>query len=254
MSLNLNMMRTPNGVPFAVLGDLPAKPAPTLLLLAGAIHDSLDTEPYSRTGQLLGEKGWQVFSLDLPCHGDDRRPGEPEGLAGWRARIEAGEDIVAEFSHRAEDAIEHLVKTGAADWNRLAVAGTSRGGFMALHAAAAIPAIRAVAALAPVTDLLTLREFTGMQRDPLTNRLPLTNRASALADRAVWITIGCADERVGTEKAIAFARALAAAAAELKREPKVTLHVFPVPGHTSLPEWHDLAAEWTADEMSLEDT
>ena len=75
-------------------------------------------------------------------------------------------------------------------------------------------------------------------------RLALANAVDALADRAAWITIGDADERVGTGNAVAFARALTAAAQESRLPDRVVLRVVAVPGHCSLPEWHDAAAAW----------
>jgi dienelactone hydrolase len=240
----MQMIRTASGTSFGVMDAAAPSPAPTLLLLAGSMRDSLEGEPYSRVGRLLAAQGWLVASLDLPCHGADCRTGEPDGLAGWCARLASGEDLVEAWCRKAADVIDHLVATGRADPLRLAAAGTSRGGFMAFHAAVAIPRIRAVAAFAPVTDLRTLAEFAGMDQDPLTLRQALSGHVASLANRAAWITIGSADTRVGTDKAIAFARRLTAAAADRGLEPRVTLHVVPVPGHTSLPEWHDRAAAW----------
>ena len=224
----------PSGEAFRMMPHQIGGPAPTLLLFAMAATDTLTTEPYCRVGRLLHAQGWNVVSLDLPCHGDDRRPGEAKELAGWAARIKAGEDIVASFQKRVNDVVEHLVATGIAAPARIVAAGTSRGGFMAFQAAAGNPRIRAVAAFSPVTDLLALSEFSRQERNPLVKRLALIPAADKLADRAAWIMIGNADERVGTDKAVAFAGAL----------PRLTLRVLPTPGHSSLPEWHDEAANW----------
>jgi hypothetical protein len=49
---------------------------------------------------------------------------------------------------------------------------------------------------------------------------------------------------VGTERAIAFAKALTQAAGEKTLKARVDLHVVPVPGHESLSAWHDQAAIW----------
>jgi len=84
--------------------------------------------------------------------------------------------------------------------------------------------------------LLALSEFAGQEDNPLVKRLALIPAADKLADRAVWLTIGNADVRVGTDKAMAFAGAL----------PQVTLRVVAAPGHASLPEWYDEAAAWMA--------
>lgn len=235
---------TPSGVTFAMLPPQAGGPAPTLLLFAMAGADTLITEPYCRTGRLLHAQGWNVVSLDLPCHGADGRQGEPPELAGWAARTKAGEDIVAAFQKRVNDVVEHLAATGIADPARIAAAGTSRGGFMAFHAATGNPHIRAVAGFAPVTDLLALSEFVGQETNPLVQRLALINAAPQLADCAVWITIGNADTRVDTDKAVAFARALTADGRARSLACDVTLRVVPTPGHSSSDEWHDEAAEW----------
>jgi ribosomal protein S5 len=95
-----------------------------------------------------------------------------------------------------------------------------------------------------VTDLTALSEFAGLKSNALALHLALVNVAGKLADRAAWITIGDQDGRVGTERAIAFAKALTQAAGEKKVKARVDLHVVPVPGHTSLQAWHDQAATW----------
>lgn len=243
-SLVVDQPTTATGIAFAMLPPQDDTPAPTLLLLASTGTHTLMTEPYCRVGRLLHAEGWNIVSLDLPCHGADRRTGEPEELAGWAARTAAGEDIVATFQARVNAVVEHLVAKGMADPARIAAAGTSRGGFMALHAAAGNPRIRAVAAFAPVTDLTALREFTGQSSSPLVRRLAVAQATETLADRTVWITIGDADTRVDTGKAVALARMLERAAGACGLPPQVALHVVPVPGHVSLAEWHVQAANW----------
>jgi alpha-beta hydrolase superfamily lysophospholipase len=234
---------TPTGTAFHMLAPQGGA-APTLLLLAMAGKETLSAELYGRVGRLLHAQGWNVISLDLPCHGDDCSPGAPAQIAGWVARIAAGEDIVAAFQQRVNDVVEHLVATGVADPRRLAAAGTSRGGYLACQAAAGNPRIRAVAAFSPVTDLLALTEFAGQQDNPLTRRLALMHAVPQLADRAAWIIIGNADTRVDTDKAVALARALVAAGQSLPAGRDVTLCLQPVSGHRSCPEWHDAAATW----------
>lgn len=231
---------TPVGNAYAMLTPHGGAPAPTLLLFAMSASDTLSIGPYCRIGSLLYAQGWNVASLDMPCHGADLRSGEPAEIAGWVARIAAGEDIVAAFRTRVNDVVDHLVAEGIADPARIAAAGTSRGGFMAFHAAAGNPKIRAVAAFAPLTDLLMLTEFAGHRSNSLCRQLALANVADALAEREAWITIGDADERVGTDKAVAFAGLL---------KGPVALRVLPVPGHSSLPEWHDDATKWLTDRI-----
>lgn len=237
------IIATVAGTAFAMLPPHDGGPAPTLLLFAMGGWDTLTTEPYCRVGRLLYARGWNVVSLDLPSHGADGRAGDPE-LVGWAGRLKQGEDIVASFRLRVNDVIEHLVTTGIADPSRIAAAGTSRGGFMAFHAAADNPRICAIAAFAPLTDLLALTEFAGQEANPLVQRLALIHSAEAVADRAAWIIIGNADTRVGTDHAVAFARAIANASQARSLGCEVTLRVQPTPGHMGLAEWHDMAADW----------
>lgn len=238
------LVTTDSGIAYAMFPPQDGGPAPTLLVFALAGKETLATEPYCRTGRLLHTQGWNVVSLDVPGHGADQRAGEPGGLGGWAARVTAGEDFVAAFQERVNDVVEHLVAMGVADPARVAAAGTSRGGFMAFHAAAGNAKVRAVAAFAPVTDLLALSEFSAQEQNPLVRRLALANHTEMLADRATWITIGNADNRVATNKAVALARALAAASQTHSLACDITLRVVPTPGHSSLPEWHDEAAAW----------
>jgi dienelactone hydrolase len=200
--------------------------------------------PHVDVGLLLYAKGWNVVSVDVPCHGVDHRPGEPADLRGWPARIAQGEDIVPPFQTRVNDVLSHLVNAKLADPARIAAAGVSRGGYMAFQAAAGNPDIRAVAALAPVTDLLALLEFAKQQDNALARQLALVNVADSLAGRPAWIIIGSADTRVGADKAIAFSRALVNAAIRRALPPRVTLSVLPTPGHQSFPDWHTQAADW----------
>jgi len=236
--------KTAMGTAYAMVPSNTGKPAPTLLLFAMAGADTLITEPYCRVGRLLHVLGWNVASLDIPCHGADCRAGEPPELDGWAARTAAAEDIVAPFQRRVNDMVAHLVAKGVADPARIAAAGTSRGGFMAFHAAAGNPCIRAVAAFAPVTDVQALSEFAGQEANPLIKRLALINTVDTLAGRAVWIIIGNADDRVDTGKAMDFACALATAGKRHQPACDVTVRVVPTPGHTSCAQWHDDAAAW----------
>src|SRR5207249_1758397 len=122
--------------------------------------------------------------------------------------------------------------------------GTSRGGFIAMHFAATDPRVRCVAAFAPVTNLLTLREFAGMEQHPATTSLALIHHAEKLADKAVWIIIGNKDERVGTDHAIALTRKIVAAWTHPERPANIELHVLPSMGHGLPANAYDEAAAW----------
>src|SRR5207247_2644543 len=132
------------------------------------------------------------------------------------------------------------------DAKKVAICGTSRGGFMALHFAAVEPRIRCVAAFAPVTDLPALSEFSGMDKHAPTMGLDLRRHADKLAGRSMWLCIGNADERVGTDQAITFTRKVVAASVAAKKPADVELHVMPTIGHRIHVTAHEEAAAWFA--------
>ena len=116
---------------------------------------------------------------------------------------------------------------------------------------AAEPRVKCVAAFAPVTDLLALREFDGAGNNALVTSLSVINQAEKLADRPVWIIMGDRDERVGTDHAVALARAITASALTQGLNPAVELHVLPEPkGHTTPHGAPAQAATWIAAQLA----
>lgn len=244
-----SIQQTADGVTFALLGDKPATPAPTVFVLAQEMKATLDDGYYNRIGRLLREQGFLCVSLDLPCHGADVRAGEQAGgLTGWATRAKQDGNFVEPFTRRVSRVLDHLIAEKYADPQQIAVAGTSRGGFMALHTAAADERFRAAIAFAPVTHLPVLTEFSGLDQHEATRSLSIIHLADKLAGRAVWTAIGNQDARVGTEECIAATRAIVLAAARKQPDPKfvvpVELRVFPIAGHGMYPTAHDDAAAW----------
>lgn len=249
------LVQTAEGVAFALLGDKPATPAPTVFVLAQEMKATLDDGYYNRIGQLLAAKGFLCVSLDLPCHGADVREGEQAGgLTGWATRVKQDGNFVEPFTRRASRVVDHLIAEKFTDPKQIAVAGTSRGGFMALHTAAADERFRAAIAFAPVTHLPVLREFAGLEQHEATRSLSIMPLADKLAGRAVWTAIGNQDARVGTDECIAAMRAIVLASARKQPDPNfvvpVELRVFPIAGHGMYPTAHDDAAAWLLKQFS----
>lgn len=240
----LTYLKTPAGHRFAILGEKPAAPAPTLINFATSPEATLPDPVYNKAGHLLAEQGWLSVCIDLPCHGQEVRPDEPAGLDGWATRLKAEENVMADLTTRARDMLDYLIQEGYTDPTRVAVCGTSRGGFSALHFTAAEPRVAAVAALAPVTDLPILREFAGLRDHALTNSLSLSNRVPELIGRPVWICIGNNDDRVGTDACVSFARRLATDAAAAGKPAPIELHIMQTEGHRTHPTAHDEIAAW----------
>jgi dienelactone hydrolase len=214
-------------------------PKPTIIVLAVDAVTTLQTnQRYSDVADLLIPQGWIAVSLDLPAHGADRRTGEPSNaLAAWASRLAAGEDIVEAFVTHLRAVMDGL--HAAQMSSRFVIMGTSRGGFMALHAAANDSRIAAVLAFIPVTDLRALTEFSALQDDPLVTSLRTETLIPRLVRVPVWIETPATDTRVDAVRTLAFAEALRAASGD------VTLRVEPGSVHT-LPGAEVLAqaAEW----------
>jgi dienelactone hydrolase len=240
----LRVLQTPGGVRFGLLGEKGAVPAPTLVILAASIEVSLGNADYNRIGTILNKHGFLCVALDVPCHGEDRQASEPEGLAGWRFRLEHGDNWLPRFTKNASAVLDYLIQHRYTDAERVAACGTSRGGFIALHFAAAEPRIKSVVAFAPVTDLLALTEFKGMNKHAATRSLALAHFADKLVGRALWVCIGNHDDRVGTDLTIALCRAVTAADVAKGKPADVELHVMPTLGHTIHQTAHEEAAAW----------
>lgn len=242
--------KTADGIEYGLWGTRATYPAPTLFIFASDIKATLDNPYFRQCGDALSEQGYLCVSLDLPGHGVDQREGEPGALGTWRTRSDGGEDFIAPFTARVRVVLDHLIATGASDPARIAACGTSRGGFMALHAAAADPRVKAVAAFAPVTNLMALREFGGAKNTEHVATLSLLANAEKFAGRAVWLIIGDRDDRVSTDDAIAFARRATAISLEKTEAADVTLLVIPEPkGHTTPQGAPELAATWIAERL-----
>jgi len=260
VAADVQELTTTDGVRLAVLGEKPDSPAPTLLVFGGDRRSTLLGEDVNEIGRLLARQGFLSASLDIPCHGDDVRPGEEPGLTAWRDRIVKGEHIFTDFTRRVSQALDYLIAEGYTDPDRIVISGTSRGGFCALHAAAADERIRYVLAFAPVTHLPVLREFEGAREHPAVLALSPIRFADKLASRTIWIAIGNDDVRVGTAECIALTQAILQQAHRGADPIPIELHVLSTVDHrlhaVRKPEYkqwtspHDDAAAWLIAVMS----
>jgi dienelactone hydrolase len=244
--------RTPSNIPFGVIGDMGKKARPTLFVFAHGL-DVMQSEPnYTEVARTLSARGWLSVVVEPPCHGEDVRPGEPAQLEGWRYRLEHGDDLVSAFTAKARTVLDYLVKEGCTDPKRVAVYGVSRGGFLAFHFAASEPRVKAVAGISPVTKLLALREFHGTSRPENAKQLDLERLTPKLVGRAVWLSIGNKDDRVSTDDAIAFTRAVVAATARPDKPEmviRVDLLVGPAAGHSKIEHAHERLVEWLSERI-----
>jgi dienelactone hydrolase len=247
--LAIQVRRTADKVRFGVIGEVKQKqaPAPTLFVFAHGIEEMQRQPVYTEVARLLAKQGWISIIVEPPCHGEDVRDGEPKQLDGWRHRLEHDDAWVNAFTTKASAVLDLLIKDGIIDPERVAVCGTSRGGFLAYHFAAAEPRIKAAAGISPVTRLTALREFSTTTQRVKAEQLDVTRLAPKLAGRAIWLSIGNNDARVNTDDAIAFTREVVRAAARPDNPDAVIpveLLVAPTPGHSKIDQAHELLAAW----------
>jgi len=229
---------TPSGIRFGTLGAKPSSPAPTLFMFAEAIEPTLRRPDFQQVENALGAHGYRFVTLDLPCHGRDAKAGEPkDALSCWWTRLAKGDNFVPSFTRDLSSVLDYLVREQYTDPLRVAACGASRGGFIALHFAAADPRVKWVLAFSPVTNLVALSEFTGTADDPtsltmsIITSLSLASNARKLVGRAIWLAIGSYDLRVNTDYTIAFSRRVVEASIAEGKAPDVELHVLPSNDH-----------------------
>jgi dienelactone hydrolase len=237
-------LRTPDGIRFGLLGEKGSSPVPTVFVFANDYEGTLRKDEFNEAGRLLARHGYLSVALDLPCHGADQRDKEPAGLSGWRARLEKGENFVPGYLAKCSAVLDYLVKEGYTDPRKVVASGTSRGGFIAFHFAAVEPRVRCVAAFAPLTDLLAIREFAGMENPTAARSLAAANIAPKLVGRHLWVCIGNHDDRVSTDATIAFTRKVVAASPVGDKAIPVELHVMPTVGHRIHDTAHEEVAAW----------
>jgi len=228
----LQIVHTLSGIRFGLWGTKGSSPAPTVFVLSSNLEDTLQKDEFNPVGRILASKGYLNVSLDLPCHGRDARAGEqPDSLGCWRRRLENGDTLVPRFVSNLSAVLDYLVQEGYTDPHQVAVWGASRGGFIALHFAAADSRIKCVAVYAPVTDLMRLSEFSGIEDNPAVARqvrgLALVNSAAKLAGQLILIYIGNYDERVSTDAAIRLSRAVVESSVAQNKPADLELRVPP---------------------------
>ena len=193
-------------------GKLAAKPA-LYLTFAGAREESLFGDPYDLTAKAFLEAGHRVASFDLPCHGARLGP-FGEGIPGLRDTFLAGQDPFAGFVEEGQAVITECLRRGLATAHRLAVGGTSRGGYLALRLLAGDDRIAGGAGFAPVTDWRILEEFAAQRPRRDVAALRLSRFVAGMVGRPVFLAIGGSDERVGTRSCQRLHRDLVAANAQ----------------------------------------
>jgi hypothetical protein len=234
---------------------LTAGSLPILFYFSLSAKESLTLDPFNQPVAYLSELPMRIFSITLPGHEDNLPP--TEALNVWAGAISQGRNIVEEFVKKVQSVIHTLEMNGSLHPGKVAVAGLSRGAFMATHAAAAIPQITTLLGFAPLTVLKEAKEFHTLSEYPLVNSLSLEHLTEKLIHKDVRFYIGNLDTRVSTAQCFHFIEKLAQSAHRLGiRSPQAELFIGPSigkDGHgTSKEVFHD-GAQWIAQKLEAID-
>ena len=222
------------------------KQLPTLIYFALSGEESLTLEPFSQPVSYLSSENIHIFSFTLPGHGK----GWDNKLAihYWVNSIIDGNNIIKEFVAKCIQNVNYLIDHQYVNSKLIAVAGLSRGAFVATHLAAFDKRIRYILGFAPLTQLGMAEEFTTYRDHQIIQELSLTNLAEQMRHKHVRYYIGNRDERVGTEACFKTVQAFTETAYKHgERSPKVELIIGPsvgYKGHGTLPITFKSGAEW----------
>ncbi len=245
-----------NDIEIAYLGPaLSAGPLPALFYLSLSAHDSLCLDPFNQPAAYLSALPMRIFSLTLPGHENNLPP--TQALHYWAREMQSGSNFIATFVDKMQTALDALFLQNALLEDKIAIAGLSRGAFLATHAAARIPVFKRIVGFAPLTHLHYAKEFEELKDDPIVQSASLDGLINALTDCQLRFYIGNLDTRVGTRHCFDFIEKLSQAALEKRiRSPQVELIITPSIGHqghgTSKEIFHG-GAQWIAEQLGAID-
>ncbi len=244
------------GVEVAYLGPpLNAGPLPALFYLALSDEDSLCLDPFNQPAAYLASLPMRIFSMTIPGHENKLPP--TNALNVWASEIILGNNVIHAFVEKIKLAVKTLLSREVLIEDRLAIAGLSRGAFIAAHAAAAIAQFQWILGFAPLTQLDSIKEFQTLANHPIVESLSLEHLTLKLADRSTRFYIGNLDTRVGTGNCFDFIEKLAKTASENNiRSPRVELMIGPSigrDGHGTSKEIFHAGAQWIAESLKAID-
>ena len=250
-SLNVNDTTIYVSEPEGVTGCLPG-----LFYFAASGKNTLTQEPFCQPVEFINRYKIRVYSLDLPFHkvNDDTSLAIPKWIQAWNQ----DSNFFTLFLNECEMAINHLIHLGLLDINTIAVAGLSRGGFVAHQLAAKLSLIHTVVTFAPLTSFQVFIDDKNV--DLLQNEKILKFESNHLVDllsqKSIRLFIGNKDDRVNTDKCYEFFRLLVDSAIKKGiKSPPISLEINPSVGHKghgTLPFVFEKGMNWLANQLKLD--
>ncbi len=209
---------------------LDAGPLPSVFYFSLNAKESLGLDPYNQPALFLAQFPIRVFSLTLPGHEDGKQA--TQALHHWATSYKHHQDVIDTFLKQALVAIEYLHRHDLLLPGQTAVAGLSRGAFIASHLAARSPLISHILGFAPLTALSFSADFAEIKDSPVIRALDLNTIIPQLVGKTLRFYIGNHDTLVSTAKCFQFVDELSQASYKEKiRSPQVELNVYPSIGH-----------------------
>ena len=253
---NIHTFNLHSDIEISYIGpDLSSGPLPALFYFALSAKDSLGLDPFNQPVSYLSALPMRIFSMTLPGHGNHLPA--TQALHFWAKEIGQGNNVITEWIKHIHFAVETLLHQKVLVKGRIAIAGLSRGAFIATHVASAIDDFQYILGFAPFTDLATIKEFQELQSNPIVKELILKNVAHRLIDRSLRYYIGNLDTRVETRRCFDFIETLSQTAYDHKvRSPQVELIISPSigrDGHGTSKEVFHHGAQWIAQKLGAID-
>lgn len=221
-------------------------PLPAFFYFSLSGEDSLCLDPFNQPVQFLQGQMIRVFSMTLPGH-ECNLPAT-QAMKIWADDYARKMDPIDQFLESFAKAMEFAIHEKFVDPNKIAIGGLSRGGFIALHAAARDERLKFVLAFAPITELHKVKEFAHLHDDPKVCSLDLIHVSSKLINQHLRIYIGNCDTLVDTRSSFNFAMSIVDHAhTHHIRSPKVEYFLHPSIGHRghgTPPEVFRQGADW----------
>lgn len=178
-------------------------PLPSFFYFSLSGSDSLTLDPFNQPVQFLHGQMIRVFSMTLPGH-ENNLPAT-QAMKVWADDFTQKLDPINSFLDQFAIALDFAIKQKFVNPEKMAVGGLSRGGFIALHAAARDPLLKYVLAFAPITELYKVKEFAHLHEDPQVRSLDAIHLSPSLTDQHIRIYIGNRDTLVDTRASFNFA-------------------------------------------------
>lgn len=223
-------------------------PLPAFFYFSLSGPDSLTLDPFNQPVQFLQGKMIRVFSMTLPGHECDLPA--TGAMKVWADDYTKKQDPIDTFLNAFQEALQFTIDQKFVDPTKMAVGGLSRGGFVALHAAAREERLKFVLGFAPITKLYKVKEFSHLQEDPAVRSLDATRLSPNLTKQHIRLHIGNHDTLVDTKSCFEFAMSIVEEANKNHiRSPQVEFLTHPSighKGHGTPPEIFRAGADWIA--------